>query len=84
MSILYLSNTKDVALLLFFINCSKADLRKPASFNNLSSENETKHFYWPCKTANRDLVETRDGEIQQQSLNQLNVCKVTCRILISL
>ena len=72
---LYLRNAKGVALFFFFppIYCSKADLRQPGSFINLSLENETKHFYWPCKTASHDSIETKGLEMQQQSLNQLHV-----------
>ena len=51
-------------------------------FINLTEKNEAKHFHWHFKTANHDSVETK-GVMHQQSVNQLNVYTIMCRILIS-
>ena len=71
----------------FFVFCFRFIVVKQISeifftiFINLTEKNEAKHFHWHFKTANHDPVETK-GVMHQQSLNQLNVYTVTCRILI--
>lgn len=86
----HLINAEDVVLFVgfFVLFCFRFIVVKQISeicitiFINLTEKNEAKHFHCHFKTANHDPVETK-RVMHQQSLNQLNVYTVMCRILIS-